>query len=49
MSLFDGVNCPKAGGCTAIGEAGVPPLENLTDAVLLAGRWSGHAWQVTAP
>jgi hypothetical protein len=51
MSVFDGVNCSKAGGCAAIGEeakAGVTLLD-LTDAVPLAGLWSGSAWQVTAP
>jgi hypothetical protein len=48
-SVFYGVTCVTASGCTAIGEQGRAGVRfiDLTDATPLAGQWSGGgAWRV---
>jgi hypothetical protein len=44
-SDFEGVSCPKAGDCVAVGEGGP---ENTTKPSQLAGYWNGKSWQLAA-
>jgi hypothetical protein len=44
-SLLEGVSCPKANECVAIGEIGVT---NSTSPRPLAGLWNGRSWKMTS-
>jgi hypothetical protein len=44
-SDFEGVSCPKAGDCVAIGQAG---KTNTTNTSQLAGSWNGKSWKLAA-
>ena len=45
VSDFEGVSCPKAGTCIAIGEYGKSTAPNGKP---LAGYWSGKSWKIKA-